>query len=53
VLNSLSRLYDQQRNLAASRYSYILEMLKLKQAAGTLNMEDVRLVNQWLAELPA
>jgi outer membrane protein len=53
VLDSLSRLYNQQRNLAASRYSYILEMLRLKQAAGTLNMEDVRMVNQWLAELPA
>jgi len=53
VLDSLSRVYSQQRNLAASRYSYILHMLKLKQAAGTLNMEDVRLVNQWLAELPA
>lgn len=53
VLDSLSRLYDQQRNLAASRYSYILQMLKLKQAAGTLNMDDVLLVNQWLAEMPA
>jgi outer membrane protein len=53
VLDSLSRLYSQQRNLAAARYSYILQMLKLKQAAGTLNMEDVMLVNQWLADLPA
>lgn len=52
VLDSLSRLYNQQRNLAASRYSYILEMLKLKQAAGTLNMEDVLLVNHLLAEMP-
>lgn len=53
VLDSLSRLYDQQRNLAASRYGYILQMLKLKQAAGTLNIQDVLLVNQWLAEMPA
>lgn len=50
VLDATSRLYNQQRLLAASRYSYILQMLKLKQAAGTLNMDDVMLVNQWLAE---
>jgi outer membrane protein len=53
VLDSLSRVYSQRRNLAASRYSYILQMLKLKQAAGTLNVEDIMLVNQWLAELPS
>lgn len=53
VLDSLSRVYSQQRNLAASRYNYILQMLKLKQAAGTLNMNDVMMVNQMLSELPS
>lgn len=51
VLDSLSRLYNQQRNLAFSRYNYILQMLRLKQAAGTLNINDVLLVNQWLSEM--
>lgn len=49
VLDSISQLYNQQRNLARSRYDYILTMLRLKQAAGTLSMKDVTQVNTWLA----
>lgn len=52
VLNSLSNLYNQQRNFATARYAYILNILKLKQAAGTLSVIDVELVNTWLASNP-
>lgn len=50
LLIIISNLYEQERNLAMARYDYILSILKLKQAAGTLNTEDVYLVNEWLEE---
>jgi outer membrane protein len=40
--------YDSQRDYAISRYDYILHSLRLKQAAGTLNENDIRELNQWL-----
>lgn len=48
LLTVLSNLYEQESNLATARYNYILSILQLKQAAGTLNTEDVYLVNSWL-----
>ena len=50
VLSALRDLYQAQRDLAVARYSYILNRLRLKQAAGALTVEDVRLVNSWLGE---
>lgn len=50
VLNALRDLYAAQRDLAESRYNYIVNRLRLKQAAGTLTIDDVRLVNTWLTE---
>lgn len=52
VLNSLSNLYDQQRNFAKARYAYIVNILRLKQAAGSLSLVDVELVNTWLKQNP-
>lgn len=49
VLDSISQLYSQERNFARSRYDYILNMLRLKQLAGTLSSKDVAQVNTWLA----
>lgn len=49
VLDSISQLYSQERNFARSRYDYILNMLRLKQLAGTLSQQDVEQVNGWLA----
>lgn len=49
VLDSISQLYSQERNFARSRYDYILNMLRLKQLAGTLSHKDVEQVNGWLA----
>ena len=50
VLNALRDLYGAQRDYADARYNYIVNRLKLKQAAGTLTVDDVRLVNSWLTE---
>jgi len=48
VLNATKSLYQSKQSLSASRYNYILSMLQLKQAAGTLNAEDINLVNAGL-----
>ncbi len=48
VLDARRRLFTAQKNLAISKYDYILNILKLKQAAGTLNIEDLEQINGWL-----
>ncbi len=48
VLVSTRNLFDARRNLTKSRYDYILAVLSLKQAAGTLTEQDLSLVNQAL-----
>lgn len=53
VLSALRDLYQAQRDYATARYQYIVNRLRLKQAAGTLTIEDVRLINSWLGDEPA
>ncbi len=48
VLNSSRNLFSVMNDYAQARYNYILNGLLLKQAAGTLSEEDIRLVNDWL-----
>lgn len=48
VLDAERDLFEAKRDLAASRYDYIINTLTLKQAAGTLSTEDIRLINAWL-----
>ncbi len=48
VLNSQRELFRAQRDYAKSRYDYIVETLKLKQAAGSLSDEDLQQVAQWV-----
>ena len=50
VLNAQSQLYQTQRDLAQARYNVLLGTLKLRQAAGTLNLDDVRRVDNLLAK---
>lgn len=45
VLNTRTGLYLAQRDHAQSRYDYILNTLRLKQAAGILSIEDLQQVN--------
>ena len=45
VLNAQSQLYQTQRDLAQARYNVLLGTLKLRQAAGTLSLDDVRKVD--------
>ena len=49
VLNAQSQLYQAQRDLAKARYDVIVNNLKLRQAAGTLQAQDVGGANALLA----
>lgn len=43
-------LYDSERNYARSKYDYLLSVLELKRAAGTLTAMDIKDINQWLTD---
>ena len=49
LLNAQRALYASLRDYANSRYDYIVNFLKLKQAAGTLSPKDIYDVNHWLS----
>ena len=48
VLASVRELYRSERDYAQARYNYILNLLRLKQAAGILSNNDALQINQWL-----
>lgn len=50
VLLAQRNLFEAQRNYYDALYSYILDTLSLKQAAGILSPEDIVELNQWLNE---
>ena len=48
VVASERALLESRRDHARARYDYILQALRLKQAAGTLSPEDVEQFNRYL-----
>ena len=52
VLNSQFSLYAAITTYYRSRYDYILNALLLKQAAGTLQVQDLERIDQWLKKRP-
>jgi outer membrane protein len=50
VLNSQSQLYQTKRDLAAARYNVLLGHLRLRQANGTLQAEDLTRLNTLLVQ---
>ncbi len=48
VLDARRNLLQAETNYARSRYDYILNVLRLKQAAGILNVQDLEEVDGWL-----
>ncbi len=50
VLQAQRTLYSSIRDYANSRYDYVLNMLKLKRAAGTLTPQDIHDINKWMVE---
>ena len=53
VLNSQFSLYAAITNHYQSRYEYIMNALRLKQAAGTLQIQDLELIDKWLKDRPS
>lgn len=51
VLDSTRSLYDANRNLSDARYNYILSVLQLKEAVGTLTEQDILDINAGLVAL--
>ena len=48
VLNAQRDLFAAKRDLSVARYDYALDILRLKQAAGVLNEDDLAEINSWL-----
>ena len=48
VLQAQQRLYSAQFDYADSRYTYVLNLLRLKQAAGTLTPQDLADINAFM-----
>jgi len=48
VLLSQRELFRAKRDYARSRYDYILNTLRLKQASGALVQADIKAIDQWL-----
>ena len=48
VLDAQRELFRVRRDLSAARYDYILDILRLKRAAGVLSEHDLQLVSAWL-----
>ncbi|APZ42128.1 TolC family outer membrane protein [Acidihalobacter ferrooxydans] len=49
LLSALSDLYKAQSEFARARYTYLLNTLRLKQAAGILTSADIEHINSYLA----
>jgi len=50
VVLSQRLLFQTQRDHANARFTYVMDTLTLKQAAGVLSPQDVQDLNQWLQE---
>ena len=50
VVDAERGLFEARRDFSRARYDYILDILRLKQAAGTLEPEDLAVANSWLVE---
>ena len=50
VLNAQTQLFTTQRDLSKARYDVVVNSLRLRQAAGTLQPTDVTAVNALLAK---
>ncbi|HET8808208.1 MAG TPA: TolC family protein, partial [Methylophaga sp.] len=50
VLNARRELFSALRDYAGARYQYIVDTLRLKQAAGIVSVDDLQHINTWLAD---
>ena len=48
VINQQEKVFEAQSIYAKDRYNFVINVLTLKQAAGTLGLDDLCAVNRWL-----
>jgi outer membrane protein len=48
VLDARRRLFEAQRDYARSRYDYLINLVRLKSAAGVLSPQDLAYINEFL-----
>lgn len=48
VLAAQAQLYKVQKDFAKDEYTYIIQLLTLKQLIGALSVEDIHQINSWL-----
>ncbi len=53
VLDAQRFLFRSVRDYSNARYDYVINMLRLKQQAGTLTPQEIYTLSKWLAEPPA
>lgn len=51
VLDALRDLFEAERDYTNARFQYVLNRLRLQEAAGTLTVDELRLVNTWLESI--
>ena len=52
VVQATSRLYAAERDFYRARYDYLVDTLRLRQAAGHLGLEDIEWINRLLDRTP-
>ncbi len=52
VLDAQRNLFNAYTSLERARYDYLLNILRLKQAAGILRVQDLESIEAWLVERP-
>ncbi len=50
VLQALTQLYNQESVYVLAQYDYIINLVSLKQNAGTLSTKDLAKINSWLIQ---
>jgi len=50
VLEARRRLFEAQRDYARSRYDYLINLVRLKSAAGVLAPQDLAYINDFLTQ---
>ena len=48
VLQAKRRVFAAERDYANARYDFLINTMRLKQAAGSLGPQDIQSLNQWL-----
>ncbi|MDF1654110.1 MAG: TolC family outer membrane protein [Coxiellaceae bacterium] len=50
LLQALTQLYNTERTYVLAQYDYIINLVSLKQNAGTLSTKDLAKINSWLIQ---